>query len=455
MRFWLLALLPLVLAFQVWALAARDDFPTPDKDPFYKPPKGWESKPLGTILRSRKIEPKGLFDLKVKEAWQILYRTSYVTEDQPTTTVTTVLVPFNAADDKLLTFGYFEDANGPQCAPSNGFRNGISDDAASLANLALLLPYLQAGYIVTVPDKEGDIGAFGSGRVEGQQTLDGIRATLKFDKLGLSKNTKVAAWGYSGGAIQIGWAASLKPVYAPELPMVGWYYGGTPASIRSLVSKLNESLFSGFLISGVTGIMDTYPELKKYIKEKSTQEALDAFDFARSHCSSDVNLRYMFQNFNSDKYSKVGGQYLKAPVVEKIMDELEMGSRSEETPTEPVMMSHGKSDEIAPFKSAYQAYENWCSNGANIHFTKYTNLLAAHLVTAITDITSSFSFIKDRLDGKPAQSYCSVTERDDIILDTDALGQEFKHVLEIIAGVLSDKVGPGDKILQDHLKNGN
>lgn len=39
--------------------------------------------------------------------------------------------------------------------------------------------------IVTVPDKEGRKNAFASGHVEGRQILDGIRATLAFDKLNL------------------------------------------------------------------------------------------------------------------------------------------------------------------------------------------------------------------------------------------------------------------------------
>lgn len=55
--------------------------------------------------------------------------------------------------------------------------------------------------MVTVPDEQGNVNAFASGRVEGHQTLDGIRTTLAFDKLKLADNVKVAGWGYSGGGI--------------------------------------------------------------------------------------------------------------------------------------------------------------------------------------------------------------------------------------------------------------
>ena len=41
--------------------------------------------------------------------------------------------------------------------------------------------------------------------------IDGILATLNLKELCLSKDTKVIGYGYSGGSIATGWAASLQP----------------------------------------------------------------------------------------------------------------------------------------------------------------------------------------------------------------------------------------------------
>ena len=113
------------LAAQALALVARENMLEPQEDPFYQPPEGRESKEVGTILRTRKVQMKTLVEENLKEAWQLLYRTTYRTEDEPTTTVTTVMVPHNAQNDSLVMFGDFEDTGAPECAPSDTWRAGI------------------------------------------------------------------------------------------------------------------------------------------------------------------------------------------------------------------------------------------------------------------------------------------------------------------------------------------
>ena len=66
-----------VFAQEQWKKATARKGLTPDIDKFYKPPIGWQDKKPGEILRWREIEPKFLYsDFKVKEAYQLLYRTS-------------------------------------------------------------------------------------------------------------------------------------------------------------------------------------------------------------------------------------------------------------------------------------------------------------------------------------------------------------------------------------------
>ena len=100
-----------------------------------------------------------------------------------------MLVPYNARNDTLVAGLEAMDANAPQCAPSYGFLGGALDQASDGFSLdeIEMLPYLTMGHILTVPDHEGPKYAFAAGRLEGLMTLDGIRATLNFEKLGLGK----------------------------------------------------------------------------------------------------------------------------------------------------------------------------------------------------------------------------------------------------------------------------
>jgi hypothetical protein len=91
----------------------------PAFDPFYTPPSGWESQPVGTILNTRNIIPAtlGLFPNIGLQGWQLLYRTQGA-NGEPLTTVTTILNPLGAKTDRLLAYTFAEDGNNRKCAPS-------------------------------------------------------------------------------------------------------------------------------------------------------------------------------------------------------------------------------------------------------------------------------------------------------------------------------------------------
>ncbi|WFD24531.1 hypothetical protein MEQU1_003233 [Malassezia equina] len=304
----------------------------------------------GTVLRTRKVDIKSIFDVRVTEAWQLLYRTTYLSDDEPTTTVTTVLIPHEAKKDKLVLYGNYQDSNGPQCAPSYSYRAGILTDVAATANMATVLIFLQEGYVVTVPDKQGSKNAFAAGHVEGRQTLDGIRATLSLDKLSFSNNTRVAGWGYSG-RIQTGWAASLKKTYAPELNMVG---------------------------------CTVYPPREQALEEWGTRELKERLAFAESHCMVDMLVKYPFSDLLSNEFTSKDDQILSVEPIKTVLDQQIMGTHASETPDTPVLMMHGLNDEISPYDSAFRTYKNWCGNGAQVEFITYDSDLAAHFTTTMS-----------------------------------------------------------------------
>ncbi|WFD23484.1 hypothetical protein MEQU1_002175 [Malassezia equina] len=144
MRIWTLALLRISLAMSAVGLAIRSDPIVP------------QDKPLGHIYRWREVNVTAIFDFNVAKAYQLLYRTSYVNESDATTSVTTILVPHNAQKDKLVACGDWQDAKDPTCAPSYALQKGLfGPDTSIILNYALMLPLLQAGYPVAIPDKQG------------------------------------------------------------------------------------------------------------------------------------------------------------------------------------------------------------------------------------------------------------------------------------------------------------
>jgi hypothetical protein len=81
----------------------------PGNDEWYRPPQGFESAPLGAILKYR--ESKGISldnkkSVKMAGSWQFLFRTQD-SVGAPEATVVTVAVPFNADKKKLFLYHWF------------------------------------------------------------------------------------------------------------------------------------------------------------------------------------------------------------------------------------------------------------------------------------------------------------------------------------------------------------
>ena len=82
---------------------------SPNADPFYQPPSGYESAAPGTILRYRKT-PHGITlddteAVQVQASWQVLYKTQN-SVGNPEATVVTIIVPHNPKKDNLFTYSY-------------------------------------------------------------------------------------------------------------------------------------------------------------------------------------------------------------------------------------------------------------------------------------------------------------------------------------------------------------
>ena len=434
----------------------RADIPPPKDDPFYKAPEGWESEAPGTVLRSRKIVPTLLtFDkINVEHAYEILYRTTGTFESDPAVTATTVLVPYNAKRDKLVNALTYVDADGSECALSYSIRKGseFPGDIVKDYQLLLVEQILEAGYIVTLPDYQGKNRAFGVGPLAGRQSLDGVKATLQFDRLNLKANSPVVTTGYSGGAIASGWTAALHPSYASSVNAKGFAMGGTPANITGTLLKLDKGLFSAFAIAGLTGISYANDNLLEWLSPRLTAKGRRAIEFARSHCLVSTLLRYPFSRVVSDDFIRGGSHLLEEPIVTNILKDYVMGAKKSQTPSAPVFMYHGVNDEVIPYGDAIKAGEMWAAHGADVLFQSNTFPTLGHATTEMVNVPNVLFFIEDRFANKPfAKGY-----RHEYInnpLDNARVREQgLQDLVDQIENIVGDKIGPNDRAIREHIR---
>ena len=181
---------------------------------------------------------------------------------------------------------------------------------------------LNDGWTVTIPDHQGPLSAFSSSFIHGHASLDAIRATLNFEQLKLDPKSAVVGMGYSGGAIAGGWAASLLGSYATELNVVGWSIGGTPSNVTGTFYGLDGSLFSGFSVAGVAGIVDSYPEVNDYVGSVITPAGNAALQFTREHCMGDIVVGLQNVNLTGKDFVKNEKNFLTDKRIAPILDHL-------------------------------------------------------------------------------------------------------------------------------------
>ncbi|MBV9513686.1 MAG: lipase, partial [Mycobacteriaceae bacterium] len=242
----------------------------PNDDPFYDPPAGFEHAAPGTVLRSRDVELAFMGVVPQRfTATQLLYRTT----DRlgiPEASVTTVLVPAERGPEKVCPVVSYQcaiDAVASRCFPSYALRRGaIAVGALVQFEFLLIAAALAEGWAVSVPDHEGSHGMWGTPYEPGYRVLDGLRAALGYERLGLSASAPIGLWGYSGGGLASAWAVEVSADYAPELDIVGAVLGSPVGDLGSTFRRLNGSFFAGLPAMVVAALGDAYPELDRVIK---------------------------------------------------------------------------------------------------------------------------------------------------------------------------------------------
>ncbi len=387
-------------------LEAPLSVPKPDADDFYSAPANIPDTP-GAILKSRAItyQPAGV--PLTNHAWQLQYVTRD-TNGHPIAAVTTViqpLAPSTFGHPVLVSFQHAYDSLGAICTPSHTATGGTSN-STNLAETLEFAPGLETlGWTMVIPDYEGPQHAWTAGQLSGQATLDSIRAALAFKPLGLSQDTPVGMWGYSGGAYATAWAATLQPSYAPELQLIGAVAGGTPVNLMDVIPPQEGSVEFNFLFMAIIGATREYPELLP--RSLLTEKGAHAVDVLKDTCSpasaSDLPLpaaRMSDYVAASDPYSTPGFRAI-SPKLSLLQSALH--------PTANIYMFHEIADGLLPIADADQLVAKWCDAGVSLSYYRsnaadavaLVDPIEAHTAGAAAGTPTAITYLMGRFSGLP------------------------------------------------------
>ena len=399
-------------------------FPVPPAIPefdtdFYLPPQAAvAAKKPGELIAARRVHVAALSVIPINvDAWQISYRSTN-TRGEPIPAVATLLKPKGRAKpgpSKLVSWQSAEDSTAMYCAPSYALQQGsipgqLTGSVDSSFEVLQITSLVGAGWSVVIPDHQGPESAFAAGPLAGRITLDGIRGARDFAPLGLKDDLRVGLMGYSGGAIATGWAAELHSEYAPELPIVGAAEGGVPADIRALVDLADKNAASGLIMAGIIGVSREYPELDRFL-----QRHINPLGRALLASKNPLCLTYQaalapFVNIRG--LINLPGDPLDYPVPRKVLANLRMGGS---TPEFPMFIYQSNPDWIAPVGPVNELVRTYCADDASVRYVR--DHFSEHITLAVEGFAPAIVWMRDRLDGKPAQTGCTTSDQGSMALD--------------------------------------
>lgn len=375
----------------------------PDRDPFYEPPEGFQHADPGTVLRTRDVElgflgvlPQGF------TATQLLYRSTDL-HGAPEVAVTTVLVPEQRDPDipcPLVSYQCAIDAVAPRCFPSYALRHRARPVGAFVQSEFLFIAAaLAEGWAVSVPDHEGCHGMWGAPWEPGYRILDGARAALGCERLGLSRSAAIGLWGYSGGGLASAWAAELSADYAPELNIAGAVLGSPVADCGNVARRLNRSFFAGLAALMIAALTDVFPGARRVVDEHATAEGRALLDELRTMTT--VGAVWRLRNADIGDFVDVSAEELwNLPEVVEIFDKTRLGRSA---PQVPVLVIQAVFDKIIGVEDVDHLVDSYRRGGTAV--TYHRDAFCGHLLLHPLTAPMTLGWLRDRFTDRPADDH--------------------------------------------------
>ncbi len=410
-----------------------------DEDPFYEPPEGYEQAQPGELLRSREVELGflGMIAQRIT-ATQLLYRSTNL-HGQPEVAVTTMLVP-KQRDPELscpvLSYQCAIDAVAPRCFPSYALRRGAKAIGAFVQSEFLLVAAaLAEGWAVSVPDHEGCHGMWGAPYEPGYRILDGVRAALRCERLGLSPSAPVGLWGYSGGGLASAWAAELTAGYAPDLNVVGAVLGSPVGDPGSVARRLNRSFFAGLAALMIAALTQVFPGAQQVVDKHATEEGKALLEELQTMTTASAVWRLRHVDIGS--YVDMSADELwDLPEVRNIFDETRLGKT---TPEVPVLVVQAVHDNIISVEDIDELVRTYVRGGASV--TYHRDGFCDHLLLHPLSAPMTLRWLRDRFAGRPLSEHRARTKWPTLLNPSTYLGMLKLGVIsaKVIAGGFVDR----------------
>lgn len=368
-------------------------------DPFFRPPPGYRHALPGTVLRSRDVELAFLGLIPQRTiATQLLYRTTDM-NGRPLVTVTTVLVPADVTPDQpcpLLSYQCAIDAVSSRCFPSYALRRNAKA-IGSLAQLEFVLisAALAEGWAVSIPDHEGPDGMWGAPYEPGYCVLDGVRAALSSERLGLSPSAPVALWGYSGGGLATAWAAELCADYAPELEIVGAVLGSPVGDLGHTFRRLNGGFLAGLPAMVIAALAHIYPDLDRVIKQHTNEDGRTMMKRLERMTTIIAVLRMAGTNVG-DYLDLPLEKMLTMPEVQHVFDNIKLGTT---VPTPPLLIIQAVHDYLIAVEDIDDLADAYAGGGADV--TYHRDAFNEHLLLHPLSAPMTLRWLQDRFARRP------------------------------------------------------
>jgi alpha-beta hydrolase superfamily lysophospholipase len=378
----------------------RPDEPlrAPEEDPFYQPPPGYQQARPGDLLRSRSVELGflGVIPQPVR-ATQLLYRSTNL-HGEPEVAVTTVLLPEQHDPGRVcpvLSYQCAIDAVASRCFPSYALRRGARPIGAFVQSEYLLVAAaLAEGWAVSVPDHEGCHGMWGAPHEPGFRILDGVRAALHSDRLGLSPSAPVALWGYSGGGLASAWAAEHSSDYAPDLNIVGAVLGSPVGDCGSVARHLNGTFFAGMAALMIAALTHVFPGAQRVVDEHASNEGKKLLDELQSMTTAQAVWRLRGTDIGS--YVDISADELwDLPEVREVFDATKLAQSTPRVPVLVVQAVHDRIISVDAIDKLVASYQH-----AGVAVTYHRDRFCGHLLLHPLSAPMTLRWLRDRFAGR-------------------------------------------------------
>ena len=311
------------------AAAATVFAEAPSGDDFYVPPDGdLADYELGEVLWAAELDP-----VPGGQAWQVLYRSESL-RGEPIVVSGWIVVPDGeppAEGAPVLAWAHGTTGVADACA--------LTKSSTPDGGIPFLETFLDMGFVVAATDYEGlgtpGLHPYVIGPSEAHSVLDSIRAAQRFAGAG----DEAIVYGSSQGGHAAIFSNEEAAEYAPEIDLLGTVSAdsGVFAPDADIVTALMTGSLKGFLVISAVGLNAAYGDEERPLSDYLTPEGIEEAAIVEEVCIGDV-IRHFGDVPPEDLWAP--GAFEGAQNPESVAG-LNPGSS-------PLLMVHGRSDEIIP-----------------------------------------------------------------------------------------------------------